>query len=89
MSRKQNGVKQTSLFSRIILPFIALVIVIGALLIGLLAAFGTFQQIHEDELNMLSEVTVHQSAGVESGIDQRYAVGVLHSDLQAAISRWE
>ena len=88
MSRKQNGVKQTSLFSRIILPFIALVIVIGALLIGLLAAFGTFQQIHEDELNMLSEVTVHQSAGVESGIDQRYAVGVLHSDLQAAISRW-
>ncbi|MBP3648283.1 MAG: EAL domain-containing protein [Clostridia bacterium] len=88
MKRKKNGVKQSSLFSRIILPFIALVIVIGTLLVGLLAAFGTFQQIHEDELHMLSEITVHQATGVMTGIDQQYAVETLVSDIQDSISRW-
>ena len=88
MKRKQNGVKQTSLFSRIILPFVALVIVIGVLLVGLLAAFGTFQQIHEDELHMLSEVTVHQAAGVLTGIDQQHTVGTLIEETQASIAKW-
>ena len=88
MKRKKSGVKQTSLFSRIILPFIVLVIIIGGLLVGLLAAFGTFQQIHADELHMLSEVTVHQATGVETGIDQQYAVDTLISDTQDSINRW-
>ena len=88
MKRKQNGVKQTSLFSRIILPFVALVIVIGVLLVGLLAAFGTFQQIHEDELHMLSEVTVHQAAGVVTGVDQQHTVGTFVEEAQANIAKW-
>lgn len=88
MNGKQNGVKQTSLFSRIIIPFIMLVLIIGGLLFGMLAAFGTFQQIHEDELHMLSEITLHQATGVAAGIDQDYAVNALADDAQSMISRW-
>lgn len=88
MKGKQNGVKQTSLFSRIIFPFIVLVIIIGGLLFGLLAAFGTFQQIHEDELHMLSEITLHQSTGVAAGINQEYAVDALADDAQSLITNW-
>jgi len=88
MKQRRNGTKQTSLFSRIILPFVSLVIIIGALLVGLLAAFGTFQQIHEDELHMLSEVTIHQASGIVAGIDQQYAVDTLINDTQAGIARW-
>lgn len=88
MKGKQNGMKQTSLFSRIILPFIMLVIVIGGLLFGLLAAFGTFQQIHEDELHMLSEITLHQATGVTAGINQEYTVDALADDAQSIISQW-
>ncbi len=88
MGKKQKGIKRTSLFSRIILPFITLVIVIGGLLFGLLAAFGTFQKIHEDELYMLSEVTLHQATGVVSGVNQQYVVNTLIEDTQNSIARW-
>ena len=88
MGKGKKGVRQTSLFRKIILPFVALVIVIGLLLVGLLAAFGTFQQIHEDELNMLSEVTTHQASGVAAGIDMRQTTAGLINDVMPVISAW-
>ncbi len=81
MREKQTGIRQTSLFRRIILPFVGLVILIGLLLIGLMAFFGTFKQIHQDELHMLSEVALHQASGVTAGVDARHTANTMINDI--------
>jgi len=81
MSTKQTAVRQTSLFRRIILPFVGLVILIGLVLIGLMTVFGTFKQIHQDELHMLSEVALHQASGVSTGVDARHAANTMIDDI--------
>lgn len=88
MAKKQAEVRQTSLFRKVILPFVGLVIVIGLILIGLLAAFGTFQQIHDDELHMLSELAVHQASGVKAGISMQHTTATLANEVKAAIAQW-
>ncbi len=89
MGNKQAAVRQTSLFRKVILAFLGLVIAIGIILIGFLAAFGTFQQIHEDELHMLSEVAVHQASGVTAGIDMQHTVATLSNEVKDAIADWQ
>ncbi|MBE5813680.1 MAG: bifunctional diguanylate cyclase/phosphodiesterase [Clostridiales bacterium] len=88
MAKKQTGVRQTSLFRKIILPFVGLVLIIGLLLIGLLAVFGTFQQIHQDELHMLSEVALHQASGITAGIDMKHPAGTMIDDILTTTGQW-